>query len=334
MSLINQVLKDLDERRSAEYSEVKTDLDDLHFSHTPAKRKKVKSVLVIAGLLIAVIVTAGAGYYAFDQFSGSRIVSDAKNEQQMPVTPAVTANQPVVTKPKSVSASKPVVQTSVVEVSSRKVEKKEVAIDTPSRSENKTVPDSSDVAEETVTEEMDDTPVRFSRNSVPMRPEQKAELSYQDGYSHLKSHRYVQAEKSLRDALKVEQGHIKARELLAGIYIKQGRWVEASVLLREGLLYSPQHLTFTKLYARALMQLNQDKQAITVLKQRAPSMQAEPNYFALLAALHQRQNQHSEAAEIYAHLVTVNPQQGVWWVGMGISLEAMGRKQFSNGYDD
>jgi MSHA biogenesis protein MshN len=180
--------------------------------------------------------------------------------------------------------------------------------------------DSSEAVEDT-------TPVEFTRHVVPMRSEQKAELAYQDGYDHLRAQRHRQAEQALRQALAQQASHIKARELLSGVYIKQGRWIEASELLKEGLSVSPSHITFAKLYARALMQLNRDQQAIRVLEQHAPAMQSDPSYFAILAALHQRQSQHQQAADVYARLVGINPQNGVWWVGLGISLEALNRSQ-------
>ncbi len=336
MSLINQVLKDIDERRAAEYSENKTDLDDLHFAHLPKRKRKIKPAIVVSVAMLLVVITILGGLYIWqqvevvdsDSLSASKpdsVSSRAGSEK----TVVAQATPPVVTKTKRLAP----------------VPQKKPKIKTPERkrAELKATPlpraeaeqtSSADFTEESETlidadpdEPIDDTPARFSRSTVPLRPEQKAELLYQTGYDHLRAQRNRLAEKSLRQALAMESSHVKARELLSGIYIKQGRWVEASELLREGLTYSPEHLTFSKLYARSLMQLNKDVQAIAVLKRNAPQVQSDPNYFAILAALYQRQNQHGEAAEVYARLVSLNPNNGVWWVGLGISLEALGRNQ-------
>jgi MSHA biogenesis protein MshN len=335
MSLINQVLKDLDERRAVEYSEHKTELDDLHFAHTP-KRKNRNSPLVVGVFLIVLLVVVFTGIYFYSPFSNQASIAEVSPTQKseahvaIPATPVqtVVATKPVLNQPapqiqtvqpvetRPSSESKTESRHASPKLSSRQSAAKQQAVAADSQSTG-----------EAIEEQTEDSPVKFSRSTVPMRPEQKAELAYQTGYDHLRAQRHRQAERSLRQALAVEQGHVKARELLSGIYIKQGRWIEASQLLREGLVYAPQHLTFTKLYARSLMQLNRDQQAITVLRQHAPEIKNDPNYFAMLAALYQRQNQHQQAADVYARLVTVNAQNGVWWVGLGISLEALGRSK-------
>jgi len=320
MSLINQVLKDIDQRRSAEFSEAKTDLDDLHFAHVPERKRRSKLVIIISLTTFFVVAIIVGGLYVFQQNNPAAIdmqVSEVTNQPAPVVTAPVTAHKPAPSSASAEASYRP------EKKSKLKPESATLAKATPVVSE-----EVSDAVEaETLEEPIDNTPVKFSRSTVPMRAEQKAELSYQNGYAHLRKHRNRQAERSLRRALDMEPGHVKARELLSGIYIKQGRWVEASELLRQGLTYSPQHRTFSKLYARALMQLNQDVQAIAVLKRYAPPVKSDPNYFAILAALYQRQDQHNQAAEVYATLVRLKPGNGVWWVGLGISLEALERNQ-------
>jgi MSHA biogenesis protein MshN len=339
MSLINQVLKDLDERRSAEYSVHKTELDDLHFAHTPKPSGKVRPVVLLSSLAVVAIAAALAGWYFYDQYTATGIEPVASSQSSEAKLKPVASKQPTTSKTETIAArvesTRPVSeQPAVIESKPATVSK----VASPLKSDRQTVSaikephsgrgievdqapaDSSEAVEDT-------TPVEFTRHVVPMRSEQKAELAYQDGYDHLRAQRHRQAEQALRQALAQQASHIKARELLSGVYIKQGRWIEASELLKEGLSVSPSHITFAKLYARALMQLNRDQQAIRVLEQHAPAMQSDPSYFAILAALHQRQSQHQQAADVYARLVGINPQNGVWWVGLGISLEALNRSQ-------
>jgi len=140
---------------------------------------------------------------------------------------------------------------------------------------------------------------KFNKNVIPLRSEQRAELSYQLAYDQLKVQNMRKAERSLRQSLAFEPGHIKSRELLSGVFIKQGRWIEASELLRNGIKLSPGHRTFSKLYARALMKLKQDKLAIEVLQKYAPGIKNDPDYYAILAALYQRQKNHASAVQTY-----------------------------------
>jgi len=333
MSLINQVLKDLDERRSVEYSEHKTELDDLHFAHTPPRKSKTWPLLLGSIILVVLIMTGFAAFYFYEQVTNNPYVAevsrDVKTKAAQPVVaqaPPVVVNEPVVSETVKAPEVNPVVTRQVERITS----KSKATVQAAQKQKPEavaTVAATSDAIQPSEQEQVDDTPVKFTKSTVPLRAEQKAELAYQTGYDHLKAQRHRQAEQSLRRALAMESGHIKARELLAGIYIKQGRWVEASELLRDGVTYSPQHLTFAKLYARSLMQLNRDKQAIVILEKYAPAVESDPNYFATLAALYQRQKQHQQAGDLYARLVSINPRNGVWWVGLGISLEALGREQ-------
>jgi MSHA biogenesis protein MshN len=115
--------------------------------------------------------------------------------------------------------------------------------------------------------------------------------------------------------------------LLAGVLIKQGRWIETADLMQQGVQVVPANAVFIKLYARTLMQLNRDPQAIKLLRDHAPPLAQDPDYYALLAALYQRQQDHLAAANTYSQILKLRPDTGIWWVGLGISLEALGKQQ-------
>ena len=167
----------------------------------------------------------------------------------------------------------------------------------------------------------------MEKQMVPLRREQKAELAYQAGYDQLQLHNTHRAEQELRQALAIDASHMRARELLAGLLIRQGRWIETGDLMQQGVQVLPDNTVFTKLYARTLMQLNRDQQAIKVLRKHAPPIAQDPEYYALLAALYQRQQDHLAAANTYSQILKLRPDAGIWWVGLGISLEALGKKR-------
>ena len=45
----------------------------------------------------------------------------------------------------------------------------------------------------------------------------------------------------------------------------------------------------------------------------------------MLAATYQRVNDHQRAIKLYLQLVKLQPGAGVWWLGLGISLEKSGK---------
>jgi len=48
----------------------------------------------------------------------------------------------------------------------------------------------------------------------------------------------------------------------------------------------------------------------------------QPEYLALLATLYQRAGRQADAVETYRQALGQRPQEGRWWLGLGISLEA------------
>ncbi|TDY04076.1 tetratricopeptide repeat protein [Thiohalophilus thiocyanatoxydans] len=167
----------------------------------------------------------------------------------------------------------------------------------------------------------DDGPV--NKRDRPMSDEQRAELAYKKGYQRVSRDQREAGERYLREALAHYRRHHGARELLASLYIKSGRYVEAGTLLKEGLALAPGHALFAKLYARVMLQQEKPNQAIAILEQQPPMPGVDSEYHALLAALYQRTDQHLKAAATYRDILRVNPRQGSWWIGLGISLEQL-----------
>ena len=324
MSLINQVLKDLEQRHASEMADATNNLDGLALASPvipKATTHKVWLLSLVGVLLIGAAVSAW--WWQRNQTQQGLQPAVAGVPTPTPVqtpTPAkvamVTPVTPVQTQPadqQSMHASKPTVtrtkQSASPEHRSKVVHAKKM----------------SKVPHELVAEQ--EPAGGMEKQMVPLRREQKAELAYQAGYDQLQLHNTRRAEQELRQALTIDASHVRARELLAGLLIRQGRWIETADLMQQGVQVLPDNTVFTKLYARTLMQLNRDQQAIKVLGKHAPPIAQDPDYYALLAALYQRQQDHLAAANTYSQILKLRPDAGIWWVGLGISLEALGKKQ-------
>ena len=94
---------------------------------------------------------------------------------------------------------------------------------------------------------------------------------------------------------------------------------------RNEILVIDTNCVLLKLYARALLQLNRDQQAITLLREHAPPVAQDPEYHALLAALYQRAGRYDDAIALYRDLLQRNPHQALWWMGLAMALEASQR---------
>jgi len=159
----------------------------------------------------------------------------------------------------------------------------------------------------------------------PMTAAQRSELAYQRGYRLLGRGDTSRGEEQLRQALHADPHNLRARELLAGVYMQAGRLVEAAGLLKQGVRLAPDHTVFAKLYARVLLGQGRAPAAVEVLERHLDAAHNDIDYLAMLAALYQRVGRQHEAAQAFRQLVKVRPNRGDWWTGLGISLEALGK---------
>ncbi len=156
-------------------------------------------------------------------------------------------------------------------------------------------------------------------------PRERAEQDYRKAYALLVQGRTNEALPLLRSTLAEDATHASARLALAGVLAQSGRQDEALALIEEGLQLEPARPALALAAARLLAAKAAYDRAEQVLARAAPSAQADAEFRALHAAVLQRLTLHREAAAEYQAALRLAPQAGVWWMGLGISLEADGR---------
>ncbi len=114
----------------------------------------------------------------------------------------------------------------------------------------------------------------------------------------------------------------QSRETLAKLLFAQQEYVQAAAVIDQGLAQAPNNAAFKKIKARLLLQANDSAQALALMRNVPPTVAADTEYNELLAQLYQQQNYHQEAVAAYQDLLRIDRQQGRWWTGLGISLEA------------
>jgi MSHA biogenesis protein MshN len=100
---------------------------------------------------------------------------------------------------------------------------------------------------------------------------------------------------------------------------------EAEQILHEGLQLNPHQAGFAMALARMQVDRGDTGGAVETLQKTAPAAVDSPDYLAFLAALLQRQSRHTEAVDHYRAALSLAPASGVWLMGLGISLQALGR---------
>jgi len=159
----------------------------------------------------------------------------------------------------------------------------------------------------------------------PLRPEQLAERAYEEGYTRLQHGDRAGAETAWREGLAHDPRHIASREGLVGLYLSQGRRVEAGELLAAGVNYHPGYGQFALLAARLQVENGETAAAIATLEGALESRSQGADFLAFLAALYQRQKRFDKSVTAYQHALSQQPGNGTWWMGLGISLEGAGK---------
>lgn len=311
MSLINQMLKDLEKRRSRDLETSESLRNNITWETKPDSKRfnfQIFAVIIIFLVLLTIIA------YLFwerstvkDELTNVENINAVKNQK-----PNYVQKQKLVQK-----QDKPEVIKSFI--SKTPATKAVASQDFAKLNEANDVVDTEEVERE--------KPLKLKKKHRPLNDEQLAEIEYKKGYQSLQQGRIRQGKEQLRQALSYYAPHLKAREMLSGIYIRSGRYVEAASLLSEGITLVPGYSLFSKLYARVLLEQNNPQLAIKVLEQGANASNVELDYRALLAATYQRVNNHEKAIEVYLQLVKIKPTIGIWWLGLAISLEKSGKNK-------
>ncbi len=153
-----------------------------------------------------------------------------------------------------------------------------------------------------------------------MTAEQRSERLYRDAIGLLDQGRVGAAMDTLEQTLKLNPRHDGARQSLVSLLVEEGRKEEAMQQLEQGLALDPGQQAMAMLLAR--MQIERGQSGVATLLRSLPAAAGHGDYHAFLAGALQRDGRNQEAVEHYAMALRTKPEQGVWLMGMGISLQA------------
>jgi len=169
------------------------------------------------------------------------------------------------------------------------------------------------------------TGAQIDKRMQTLTPAQMAENEYREAANFLGQGRLVEAQDSFRQALQHNPLHAGARQGLFGLLVDAKRTPEAEQLLKDGLKINANQPGLAMALARLQLDRADANAAIETLQASAASAQNSPDYLAFFAGLLQRQSRHREAVEQYLAALRLAPNSGVWLMGLGISLQALGR---------
>lgn len=162
----------------------------------------------------------------------------------------------------------------------------------------------------------------MEKTDIPLTPEQKLAEQYQNALALIMEKHTQAAFNKLHNILRGHPDDVDARITLSALLFKTGRQDDANSVLVSGLARDPENIKLIEFQANMLANENNINQALIILQQHSPDINEHPDYYALMALLYQRHGEFIFAADIYSQLVKKYPDNAVWWVGLGTSLES------------
>jgi len=168
-----------------------------------------------------------------------------------------------------------------------------------------------------------------SVSSVPpmkqVSPAQHAAAEFNKAVALMQQGRIADALAGYEAALRLDPGHDAARQAWVALLLEGQRGADAERVLQDGLGVKPGHTGFAMLLARLQVERGAVEQATATLEKTLPYADQQAGYQAFFAALLQRQNRHKEAISHYQIALQLAPDNGIWLMGYGISLQAVQR---------
>jgi MSHA biogenesis protein MshN len=311
------MLKDLEVRRDGAERVARPIFQDLHSAH--GERRRGRGPWVVVPVLA---ILAGTALYSWDRWS------DQPTGYTRNSAPAVTLAQVPPATPESPAPAPPQVQERAPAPAVAAKSPKPAASSKPAKaSGTPAVIPSAQVMKNRQNERNKITSVaeaasgQMEKTDRPYTAEEQAEITYQNALRLKAQGNMAEAERQLKSLLIAQPKHVNARELLVGIHFANGRVPQAQETLEQGVTQVPAHLAFRYQLARLYLERGEEPRAVILLEEARRQGHADPELPAFLAALYQRAGRHADAVKNYQMALAAKPQEGRWWVGLGISLE-------------
>ncbi|MDU4189458.1 tetratricopeptide repeat protein [Aeromonas caviae] len=163
--------------------------------------------------------------------------------------------------------------------------------------------------------------------TVELSDAELATLAERKATTAMAKGRMEEAQDGYYEVLAHDPHNQRAREQLAGLLYGAGRLTEAAQVLEEGLRLDPEQADLRLLLARVAISGGDRQKALDWLTGYQPDIASNLDYYATWAGLAQELGQPVQASEMYVRLLRQQPDQGRWWLGLGVAEDGQGHRQ-------
>jgi MSHA biogenesis protein MshN len=310
MSLINKMLQDLDARASGgAASAVQQD----EVKPVPSTERDRRPML-LGGAAAGVLVVAAGAWYGWQYWQAHKAPPPAP-PQPVRVIDNRVPNQPRFQEPPASKVAE-IVEPKIAET---KPQPEAAPVAVKSR---RPAPEHVERAEPVRPQKLAAAPA--PGDGVVLReltPKQASENSYRRALASLQEGRVSAALADLDRAVELDPRNEAARQTYVSLLLENRRTDDAIRQLRLALGIDPRQPGLAMVLARLQVEKG-DPAALDTLLNTLPYAGNNADYMAFLAGVLQRQQRHAEAADYYRSALQLSPQNGVWWIGLAISLQA------------
>lgn len=164
----------------------------------------------------------------------------------------------------------------------------------------------------------------IERSDVQDAPAGRGETSYRKAIGAINQGRVAEALDELRAALRDDPMHRGARQLLTKLLLEARRVDEAMGVLQEGLQGQPAQIGWAMSLARLQVDRGDLAGAWKTLDDALPAAGQSADYQGFAAHVLQRLGRQREAIARYQAATRLAPGDGRWWLGLGLAHEAEG----------
>jgi MSHA biogenesis protein MshN len=168
-------------------------------------------------------------------------------------------------------------------------------------------------------------PVKIEKSPILATPRDRADAEYRRAENAIATGRSAEAVDGFRAALKQDPSYVLARQMLLRQLLDMRKNDEAISVLQEGLELQPSQTGWAMSLARLQLEQNDVAAADRTLAASQSHAEASADYAAFQGHLKTRLGANRAAVTHYQRATRLAPNEGRWWLGLGLALEAEGR---------
>lgn len=168
-------------------------------------------------------------------------------------------------------------------------------------------------------------PVKIEKSPVLATPRDRADAEYRKAENALAAGRSAEAVDGLKAALKQDPGYVQVRQMLLRQLLEMRKIEEAMTVLQDGLELQPAQIGWAMSLARLQLEQHDVAAADRTLAKSQVYAEASADYAGFQGHVKSRLGVNRQAVTHYQRATRLAPNEGRWWLGLGLALEADGR---------